>query len=344
MGKRFFQATLSAMILFCAMGYYFLLVSQAPRIALDGIQYGKGSEILIQVESGKNASQIAEDFSQAGIVNHAEALAVWFSRFGIDRAIRPGTYAIRKGSPWEVAKQMQRAKPETDLVTLLPGMTWHDILENFSVTSEELRDILADDSNFPTETHPFLPEKTHDRLAFLLPETYQVIPGDQRLNQLIRSASSAWWKQTGRNAVDAVDTGGVEKTEAIWRAATVASLVEKESAAKEERPVIAGVIANRLRKDMPLQIDATVVYAWRLRGENLTRVLHRHLEVDSPYNTYKIKGLPPGPICVPSKESWQAAMKPEETPFLFYVAGEDGKHRFSRTYKEHLKMIREIRK
>jgi UPF0755 protein len=344
MGKRLFQAVLSAMILFCATGYYFLLVSQAPRIVLDVIQYGEGPEILIQVKSGENASQIAEDFSQAGIVDHAEALAVWFSRFGIDRTIRPGTYAIRKGSPWEVAKQMQRAKPETDLVTLLPGMTWHDILETYSVTSGELKAILAENSNFPKETHPFLPEKALDRLAFLLPETYQVAPGDQRLNQLIRSASSAWWKQIGRNIVDAVDTGDVEKAEAIWRAATVASLVEKESAAEEERPVIAGVIENRLRKGMPLQIDATVVYAWRLRGENLTRVLHRHLEVDSPYNTYKIKGLPPGPICVPSKESWEAALKPEETPFLFYVAGDDGKHRFSRTYKEHLKKIREIRK
>ena len=94
---------------------------------------------------------------------------------------------------------------------------------------------------------------------------------------------------------------------------------------------------------MLLQIDATVVYAWRLKGRKLTRVLNKDLEVDSPYNTYKYQGLPPRPICVPGIEAWGAALDPEFNDYLYYVAGRDGYHHFSKTFSEHKANIRQIR-
>ena len=94
---------------------------------------------------------------------------------------------------------------------------------------------------------------------------------------------------------------------------------------------------------MLLQIDATVVYAWRLKGQKLTRVLNKHLELDSPYNTYKYPGLPPRPICVPGIEAWGAALDPEFNDYLYYVAGKDGYHHFSKTFTEHKANIRQIR-
>ncbi|MFP4481256.1 MAG: endolytic transglycosylase MltG [Thermovirgaceae bacterium] len=339
-GKGLFHIVVSAAMLICAAGYYFFLISAVPEMMLEGIQYGRGPEVFVQVQPGKNASRIAKDFSATGVVDDPAALAFWLVRFGADRTIQPGTYSIRKGSPWEVAKQMKQAEPETDLLTLLPGTTWKSILDTHSINSEELTTLLEDDSNYPSNVHALLPDSARNRLAFLFPDTYQVVPGESGFKQLIQSASKAWWEKIGARTVE---SKVIEEADELLKIAIVASLVEKETGTGEERPLIAGVIENRLREGMPLQIDATIVYAWSLRGEALSRVLHRHLEIDSPYNTYKIPGLPPGPICIPSEEAWEAALRPEKTPYLFYVADTQGRHRFSRTYGEHLKAIREIR-
>ena len=106
---------------------------------------------------------------------------------------------------------------------------------------------------------------------------------------------------------------------------TVASLIEKEAASPEEKPLVASVIYNRLDRDMPLQIDATIQYALERPKANLS--LH-DLKVDSPYNTYENKGLPPGPICSPSRDSLEAALNPEQTNYLYYVLKADGQSHF----------------
>jgi UPF0755 protein len=126
--------------------------------------------------------------------------------------------------------------------------------------------------------------------------------------------------------------------------AAMAAMVQREALWNEERPAIAGVIANRLKKDMLLQIDATVVYAWKLKGRNLTRVLYSDLEVDSPYNTYAVPGLPPAPICIPSAESWEAAFTPQKNPYYYYVARKDGYHYFAKTYEDHRRNIRKAKR
>ena len=94
---------------------------------------------------------------------------------------------------------------------------------------------------------------------------------------------------------------------------------------------------------MPLQIDATVVYAWKLRGRKVTRVLHSDLSVDSPYNTYRFPGLPPHPICIPGSSAWDAALGSEKNPYYYYVARKDGYHYFASSYEEHLKNIKKAR-
>ncbi|MER3558781.1 MAG: endolytic transglycosylase MltG, partial [Armatimonadota bacterium] len=121
---------------------------------------------------------------------------------------------------------------------------------------------------------------------------------------------------------------------------TIASLVEKEVYKDEERPLVASVIFNRLKRKMPLQIDATVLYGM---GIWKSRVLYKDLEHHSPYNTYRVNGLPPGPICSPSIASVRAVLNPAQTEYLFYVARGDGGHQFSRTYEEHLQAIKAIR-
>jgi UPF0755 protein len=116
-------------------------------------------------------------------------------------------------------------------------------------------------------------------------------------------------------------------------AVTLASIIEKEARFAEERPIISAVYHNRLRINMPLQADPTVQYA---KGQHASRVMYKDLETDSPYNTYKRTGLPPGPIASPGTASIEAALHPASVPYLFFFAHPDGHHEFTRTYNEHL--------
>jgi UPF0755 protein len=136
---------------------------------------------------------------------------------------------------------------------------------------------------------------------------------------------------------ESLDIAGAKKRHGLTEheLVTVASLIEKESANAEERPVIASVIYNRLRRDMPLQIDATIQYALERPKENLSLA---DLEIDSPYNTYENKGLPPGPICSPSRQSLEAAIDPEQTDYLYYVLeADDREHFFTDDYDAFLR-------
>jgi len=121
---------------------------------------------------------------------------------------------------------------------------------------------------------------------------------------------------------------------------TLASIVEREAKIPAERPVIAGVYLNRLREKMLLQADPTVQYA---RGKHAPRVLLKDLEIDSPYNTYRYPGLPPGPIASPGGASLKATLFPANVPFLYFVAAPDGHHEFRRTLAEHQAAVRAVK-
>jgi UPF0755 protein len=119
------------------------------------------------------------------------------------------------------------------------------------------------------------------------------------------------------------------------QAITLGSLVEKETAKLDERPVVAGVYLRRLKLGMPLQCDPTVIYALTQRNQYDGNLTHANLQVDSPYNTYRYPGLPPGPIAAPSRTSVEAASRPEQVDYLYFVSRNDGSHVFARTLDEH---------
>ncbi|WP_300525966.1 endolytic transglycosylase MltG [Aminiphilus sp.] len=206
----------------------------------------------------------------------------------------------------------------------------------FIVTSADLLVALADETHFPEPLRKMLPENPSERFAFLLPETFVLPPSPSLTASLVRQASSLWWRAFASDVA--------EKSAAEMRSlATLASIIEKEIRKEEERPIAAGVFRNRLERKMPLQSCATVVYAWKLKGRILRTLTYEDLKVESPFNTYLHPGLPPGPICVPSQNSWSAALHPEEHDLLYFVADNKGGHVFSRSYKEHLDAQRKIR-
>ena len=171
--------------------------------------------------------------------------------------------------------------------------------------------------------------------GYLYPETYRLAPGiepERAAETMLKGFESEFYEPNRK----AIESNGHSLHELV----TIASLIEREARVPKDRARISGVIANRLKKGMRLEIDATVLYAL---GEHKNRVLYRDLKVDSPYNTYRIVGLPPGPIANPGKDSLMAALYPEKNDFFFYVAAPDGSHVFSRTMAEHSRNVARMR-
>ncbi len=316
-----------------ALVYVFCSVTAADWDRLFPL--GTGTPVRVFIAPGKSGSEIANAFQSADVVPSASDLSRWLHRFRLDRSFKPGIYSVRKGTSWEVARQLQSAVPEKITLTIVPGTDIFTLGEVFSSSASALRKSLLKDEYFPALLRPLLPVSADSRIAFLLPETYDV--PEKTFEALLKASSELWWARLGASLQDMTSRD-------LLNHAVTASLVEREAFREKERPLIAGVIENRIRIGMPLQIDATVVYAWKRQGRTIKRVLNKHLEIDSPLNTYKIKGLPPEPICIPSLSSWTAAMKPDSNDYLYYVLKKNGEHAFSKNYSEHLRNIRNIRK
>ncbi|MDR1509851.1 MAG: endolytic transglycosylase MltG [Synergistaceae bacterium] len=290
-----------------------------------------GETVEVTVSEGQSAGEAAAEFERAGAVTNGRELARWMTRGGIDKKLLPGMYRVTAGRPKEVASQLASVKPEVPRVTILPGALFEDISSPLGANGAELLAMaLARDENFPEPMRGLLPEKDRDRMTLLAPETYAVISGDNRADRLVAAASGMWWKQHGALISDETTSADIASL------GILASVVQKEALIDSDRPIIAGVFKNRLNIGMPLQSCATVVHAWRLRGVRISSVSYNDVKVDSPFNTYIHKGLPPENIGTPSEISWNAALRPEDTDMLFFFAREDGSHVFTRTYKEHL--------
>ena len=306
----------------------------------------EGETVSVSIESGMNAAQAARAFEVQGALLSGSPVQLmrWMIRFGIDRKIRAGHYNVVPSDAWNLARQLRTAKAALLKAQVLPGVDIFTLIESLEsqdrkITRENFCKALMNNKNYPEDMAEFLktlPNDEYTRAAFLMPETYMLV--ERTADEVVSASASAWWNHWGEFITDHKLT-----STDIQEASIVASMVEREVLFDAESRTVAGVIHNRLRKNMKLQIDATVVYAWRLKGRKLTRVLYKDLEIDSPYNTYKIAGLPPRPICVPGTEAWGAALDPEYNEYYYYVADKSGYHHFSKTNAEHNRTIKQIR-
>ena len=303
-----------------------------------------GNKVNIVIESGMNARQAARAFEFGGALESGSPseLAKWFVKFGIDKRILAGQYSVVPSTAWNVARQLKTMKPALIKAMIVPGndiFKFKDSLAAQDFNPEKVEAALMNDSNYPEGLKKFfgvMPDDKYYRLAFLQPETYMLV--ERNSDELVNVSSHEWWSRWEKFI-----KGNNLTSKDVLEASIVASMVEREVMHDSEARRVSGVIHNRLRSNMPLQIDATVVYAWRLKGRKLTRVLNKDLEINSPYNTYKNPGLPPAPICLPGGASWEASLNPEYNEYFYYVAGRDGYHYFAKTYSEHLQNIKQVR-
>ncbi len=295
--------------------------------------------VRITVAPGASVTGVGDELEKRGVIRSAWAWSVRARRASAAKvALQPGVYDV---SPSEPPARILRRLVNGDVVrvkvTFPEGFTIRQIARRLGA-----RGAVADENRFldlvsrhgSTLRASFRPPARLE--GYLFPDTYVFPVG----------ASEAQVAQQMLGNFDRLVARGVEKERARRRRTLsvlviVASLIEREAKVDRDRARIAGVIYNRLKKGMPLQIDATVQYA---RGRHVSRLLFRDLKVDSPYNTYKRKGLPLGPICCPGLASLKAALAPETHPYLFYVARKDGSHVFGRTLAEHNHNIALVRR
>lgn len=293
-----------------------------------------GQEVQINIPEGSSGDQIASILSTNHIIEDPKTYYAAVRQLGADTSIKPGDYVFTTGQdPIEVVQQLvDGPNVEGVRLTIQEGLTVEQtaarVEEVFGISSDEFL-AQAKASNYAAD-YPFLEGAYNDSLeGFLYPKTYSFTQTPSA-DDIIRTLLDQFVKETSELDLEA-GANGLSEQEII----SLASLIERETAVVDERPMVASVIYNRLEENMPLQIDAAIVYA---RGGGSQTVTFEDLKIDSPYNVYENTGLTPGPICSPSISSIEAAMNPADTNYLYYVlsSANDGTHKFSESYDEFL--------
>ena len=269
----------------------------------------------------------AESLHRAGIIGSPRAFRVYAKFRKSDRGIKAGTYLLRPDASWDaVLRSLREGRGLVTTVLIPEGYTLAQIepllAARLNVDIDSVRAAVRDTAllhrlDIPTSTVE----------GYLFPDTYSFSPGTSARDAvavMIRRFEQRWEPAWSAR----LDTVALSRHDLL----TLASIVEREAKLAEERPIIARVYWNRLRKGMLLQADPTVQYAL---AQYQSRLMNRHLTVQSPYNTYIHPGLPPGPIGSPGTASIRATLFPAEAPYLYFVAYPDGHHEFRVTLQEH---------
>ncbi len=285
----------------------------------------------LAIEPGTTPRGVARDVVAAGVDTDPRLLYAWFRLSGQDRLIKAGNYEIPPGTtPRELLQKLVRGEEALRAVTLVEGWTFRQVRQALAREDQLKPDTkgLADDAIMARLERPGVPAEGR-----FFPDTYTYAKGSSDLSVLRRAMHAMDRRLEAAWAQRAADTPLRSADEAL----ILASIVEKETGRPSDRAQIAGVFSNRLKAGMLLQTDPTVIYGL---GEKFDGNLRRRdLLADTPWNTYTRPGLPPTPIAMPGKASLIAAVQPERTNALYFVARGDGTSQFSPTLDEHNRAV-----
>jgi UPF0755 protein len=312
------------------------VVMGALAAAVAACGAGGGPEVRVTIPPGATMRVAAESLSRAHVISFSRGFRLYASLRRDDRGIRAGTYMLHRNASWNYVLDALRAgKGLVQIVTIPEGFSLAQIesaLESKLGAPEDSVTAAARD----TSLLRVLDVPTGTLEGYLFPDTYVFpdgTPARGAVATMVHRFEQVWKPEwTAR-----LDTIHLSRNDVM----TLASLVEKEAKIPEERPVIAAVYLNRYRDGELLQADPTVQYAL---GKHVARVLYKDLEVESPYNTYKHKGFPPGPIASPGKPSIEAALYPANVPYKYFVAFPDGHHEFRADLAAHERAVAEARR
>lgn len=310
-----------------------LVAGCALLAACGGEPYGTPARVI--VPRGASFGQATDSLAKAKLVGSPKMFRLYGRLTGGDRNIKPGTYLLKPGTPWnDIISALNGGHGLVNTITIPEGYTISQITpllaRTLKVPADSVKVAMRDTALLARLD---IPNPTLE--GYVFPDTY-AFPIGTTARQAVREMVYAFerrWKPDWDTSLTELK---INRNDLV----TMASIVEREARVAEERPVIAAVYYNRLRKGMLLQADPTVQFA---RGHHVGRVLFKDLEIKSPYNTYIHKGLPPGPIASPGVASLAAAAHPADVPYLYFVATRDGHHEFRMTLNEHVNAIRQVR-
>lgn len=317
---------------------------QSPPVSAASPNTDTEKAVQIQIPSGTAAQRIGQDLESAGLIRSAYAWRLWTYWLRLtDRegAFKAGTYRLSPTQPLQgIAEKIWTGEVMQLSFTIPEGWSLQQMATYFeSLGYFKAEEFLAAASQIPKDQFPWLPDGLPHLEGYLFPDTYQ-LPSDQISPQQVVSQMLNRFEQS---ALPLYQQGQTRTQLSLAQWVTLASIVEKEAVIPTERPLIASVFATRLQRGMRLETDPTVEYGLNIRQTVDQPLTYAQVRTPSPYNTYLNTGLPPTPIASPGLASLQAALAPQPTDYLFFVARYDGTHVFSKTLDEHEAAKRAIR-
>jgi UPF0755 protein len=289
-----------------------------------------GSEQFVDIAPGSGTRAIGDRLVASGVVRDQTTfrVALWMSDNA--RRLKAGEYHFdHPMTPLDVLGKIARGEVYVVPLTFPEGHTIGEMAKIFEARGFGPAAAFVAAATDPSLVQNIDPAAT-DLEGYLFPDTY-LLPRRTDAVRLVKMMVERFDKALTPELVDAARARGLSVRQLV----TLASIVEKETGKGEERPMVAAVYSNRLRIGMLLQCDPTVIYALTRQGRYGGNIRRDDLAVDSPYNTYRVAGLPPGPIASPGKDSLAAAAHPADTDYLYFVSRNDGSHEFARTLEEH---------
>lgn len=314
---------------------FFLIAATATMLGgwwLLTNPHAPAQKITLQITPGSSLYRVARDLDRDGVIKHAlllRLLAKWHDQ---EQQIQAGQYSfVAAATPGEILERLVRGDVDKVGLTIPEGFTLRQIIERIEESGYGAATRLwqlAQDPDFIAR----LGIEAGSLEGYLFPESYLFVPGTSEA-ALLRMMV----EQFQRNMTTEMREAARQLGLSLHQHVTLASIIEKETGVVAEMPLISSVFHNRLAINMRLQTDPTVIYGVEDFSGSITR---RHLITPTPYNTYVIYGLPPGPIASPGRAALAAAVYPEESDYYYFVARGDGSHHFSRTLREHNNAVR----
>lgn len=295
-----------------------------------------GPIVRVTIPTGASFRTAADSLHRAGFVAYPGLFRLYAKFTGGERDIKAGTYGFQHGMSWSaLIDALRRGQGMEHRLTIPEGWSLREIVPALARTIDAPIDSVWAAVRDTALLHELdVPTPTLE--GYLFPDTYVFAygtPPRTAVTEMVKRFEQVWQPAWD----DRLQQLAMSRNDII----ALASIIEKEAKLPEERPVISAVYHNRLRERMPLQADPTVQYAL---GEHHERLLYKDLDVQSPYNTYRHPGLPPGPIASPGRASIVAALYPASVPYLYFVAHPDGHHEFRTTFREHTQAKAEVRR
>ena len=295
------------------------------------------AEQFVEIPPGTGAAEIGRRLIEGGIIRDEMAFRTALWRTGRARSLKAGEYRFAEPlTALEAVETLARGKVYARPIMFPEGLTIPEMAALYESRGfGSAPDFIEAARNVSLIAD--LDVRAGDLEGYLFPDTYALprgTPAPRLVALMVDQFRVAYTEALQRSA----EEQGLTTRQVI----TLASLVEKETGRADERPIVAAVYRNRLRIGMGLQADPTVGYALQEAGRYDGNIRRQDLQIDSPYNTYRYRGLPPGPIAAPGKASLEAALTPADVPYLYFVSRNDGSHAFAETLKAHNRNVREF--